>query len=255
MKQFIITPATGKRLIAKAMLKHPAITAARKKGTLVIIAGTTNGYIAEEMLAKIDKKASFSRNRFFRGIVLPPGGPKTKGGRLADQSGFPGDVVIQNGVWQRGKTIFDVVDDLKEGDVILKGANALDLENKKAAILIADSQSGTIGAALRVVVGRRVRLIIPVGLEKRVSGNLDEVIALMNEPGSEGPRLMPAPGEVFTEIDAINLLTGAKASLVSAGGVCGAEGSVWLAVTGKLSQEKAAESLIKSIAPEPAFCL
>jgi hypothetical protein len=26
-----------------------------------------------------------------------------------------------------GKTIFDVVDDLKEGDVILKAANALDL--------------------------------------------------------------------------------------------------------------------------------
>jgi hypothetical protein len=255
MKQFILTPAAGKRLIAEAMLKHPAIVAARKKNTIVIIAGTTNGYIAEEMLSKIDKRASFSRSRFFRGIVLPPGGPETKGGRLADQSGFSGDVVIQNGVWQKGKTIFDVVDDLKEGDVILKGANALDLENKRAAILIADTKSGTIGAALRVVVGRRVRLIIPVGLEKRVCGNLDEIVALMNEPGGKGPRLMPAPGEVFTEIDAIELLTGAKAKLVSAGGVCGAEGSVWLAVTGKSSQEKAAEKLIKSIAWEPAFCL
>lgn len=255
MKQFIVTPAAGKRLIAKAMLKHPAIVAARKKNTIVIIAGTTNGYIAEEMLAKIDKKAAFPRVRFFRGIVLPPGGPKTKGGRLADQSSFPGDVVIQNGVWQKGKTIFDVVANLKEGDIILKGANALDVENKKAAILIADSKSGTIGASLRVVVGRRVRLIIPVGLEKRVSGNLDEVVALMNEPGGEGPRLMPALGEVFTELDAIESLTGAKAKLVSAGGVCGAEGSVWLAITGKSSQEKAAEKLIKSIAQEPAFCL
>ena len=255
MKQFILTPAAGKLLIAKAMLKHPAIMTARKKGTIAIIAGTTNGYIAEEMLAKIDKKAAFPRNRFFRGIILPPGGPKTKGGRLADQSGFPGDVVIQDGVWQKGKTIFDVVEDLREGDVILKGANALDVENKKAAILIADAKSGTIGAALRVVVGRRVRLIIPVGLEKRISGNLDEIITLMNAPGGEGPRLMPAPGEVFTELDAIALLTGAKANLVSAGGVCGAEGSVWLAVTGKPSQEKAAEKLIKSLAPEPAFCL
>jgi len=77
----------------------------------------------------------------------------------------------------------------------------------------------------------------------------------MNAPGGEGPRLMPAPGEVFTELDAIALLTGAKARLVSAGGVCGAEGSVWLAVTGKSSQENAAEKLIKSVAPEPAFCL
>jgi hypothetical protein len=66
---------------------------------------------------------------------------------------------------------------------------------------------------------------------------------------------MPAPGEVFTELDAIALLTGAKTRLVSAGGVCGAEGSVWLAVTGKSSQENATEKLIKSVAPEPAFCL
>lgn len=255
MKQFILTPAAGKRLIAKAMLKHPAITAARKKGTFVIIAGTTNGYIAEELLAKIEKKAAFARNRFFRGIIPPPGGPKTKGGRLADQSGFPGDIVIQDGVWQKGKTIFDVVEDLREGDVILKGANALDVENKRAAILIADAKSGTIGAALRVVVGRRVRLIIPVGLEKRVSGEIDESVALMNKPGGQGPRLMPVPGEVFTELDALALLTGCQAKMVAAGGVCGAEGSVWLAVTGKPSQEKEVERLIKAVAFEPAFSL
>jgi len=255
MKQFVITPAAGKRLIGKAMVKHPALAATRKKGTAVIIAGTTNGYVAEELLSKASKTKDFKRDRFFRGIVLPPGGPKTKGGRLADQSSFPGDVVIQDGVWQRSKTIFDVVDDLKEGDVILKGANALDLAQRRAAILIADSKAGTIGVAMRVVVGRRVRLIIPVGLEKRISGNLDEIVAMMNEPGGEGPRLMPVPGEVFTELDAIALLTGAKTYLVSAGGVCGAEGSVWLAVNGKSSEEKAAEALIKSVADEPAFSL
>jgi hypothetical protein len=255
MKQFVLTPAAGKRLIGKAIIKHPALIAARKKGTIVIIAGTTNGYIAEELLTKISKTKDFKRDHFFRGIVLPPGGPKTKGGRLADQSGFPGDVVIREGVWQRGKTIFDVVDDLKEGDVILKGANALDLAQRRAAILIADSKSGTIGAAMRVVAGRRVRLIVPIGLEKRIAGNLDDAVAMMNEPGGEGPRLMPVPGEIFTELDAIALLTGAKAKLVSAGGVCGAEGSVWLAVTGKSSEEKAAETLIKSIANEPAFNL
>ena len=253
MKQFVITPAAGKRLIGKAIVKHASLKVALKKGTIVIIAGTTNGYVAEELLSKTSKTKDFKRDRFFRGVVLPPGGPKTKGGRLADQSGFPGDVVIQDGVWQKGKTIFDVVDDLKEGDVILKGANALDLAQKRAAILIADFKSGTIGAAMRVVVGRRVRLIIPVGLEKRIVGNLNEIVAMMNEPGAQGPRLMPVPGEVFTELDAIALLTGAKAQLVSAGGVCGAEGSVWLVVNGKSSEEKAAETLIKSVADEPAF--
>jgi len=64
---------------------------------------------------------------------------------------------------------------------------------------------------------------------------------------------LPVPGEIFTEIDAIALLTGASTSLVAAGGVSGAEGSVWLIVSGKPSQEKAAEAFIKSVVAEPAF--
>jgi hypothetical protein len=184
---------------------------------------------------------------------MPPNRPTTSTGRLPDEGKFPGDVVIRKGVSEKGKTIFDMVDDLREGDIILKGANAVDLIQRRAAILIGDPKAGTIGVSLQAMVGRRVRLILPVGLEKRVYGNLDELAAKMNEPEAHGPRLLPVPGEIFTELDAITLLTGASASLVAAGGVCGAEGSVWLAVSGKPAQEKAAEVLIKSVVNEPAF--
>jgi hypothetical protein len=102
-------------------------------------------------------------------------------------------------------------------------------------------------------VGRRVRLILPVGLEKRICGDLDEIAAKLNSPGAQGPRFLPVPGEVFTEIDAILLLTGASAEIVAAGGICGAEGSIWLVVSGKSSQIYAAEELLKSISAEPAF--
>ena len=255
MKQFVITPAAGKRLIGKGIAKHPAVTKTLKKGMVVIIAGTTNWYVAEEILSALGGMKDLRRERFFRGIVLPPGGPKTKGGMLADQSGFPGDVVIKDGVWQKGKTIFDVVDDLKEGDIILKGVNAVDLIQKKGAILIAHPKAGTIGVSLQAVAGRRVRLILPVGLEKRVAENLDELAAKMNEPGAQGTRLLPVPGEIFTELDAIALLTGARAQLVAAGGVCGAEGSVWLAISGKSAEENAAVTLLQSVAGEPGFSL
>ena len=253
MKQFVITPAAGKRLIGKAIAKHVAVVKALKKNTVVIVAGTTNGHVAQEILAALGQAKEFKRDRFYRGIILPPNRPTTSTGRLSDEGKFPGDVIIRNGVYQKGKTIFDVVDDLREGDVILKGANAVDLIQRRAAILIGDPKAGTIGAALQAVVGRRVRLILPVGLEKRVYENLDELAAKMNEPGVHGPRLLPVPGEIFTELDAIELLTGASASLVAAGGVCGAEGSVWLVVSGSSSQEKATETLIKSIVNEPAF--
>ena len=253
MKQFVITPAAGKRLIGKAIAKHAAVVKALKKGTIVIVAGTTNGYVAEEILSEIGQAKAFQRDHFYRGIILPPNRPTTSTGRSYDESKFPGDVVIRNGVYQKGKTIFDVVDDLGEGDVILKGANAVNLIQRRAAILIGAPKAGTIGASLPAVIGRRVKLILPVGLEKRIYENLDELAAKMNEPGKQGPRLWPVPGEIFTELDAIALLTGASAQLVAAGGVCGAEGSIWLAVSGKPAQEKAAEDLIKSVVNEPAF--
>ena len=253
MRQFFLTPAAGKRLIAKAIAKHPHVLTALKGGTLVVVAGTTNGYVASELLEIIGQSKNFTATRFFRGIVLAPARPATESGMPADSTGFPGDVVIRNGVWEKGKTIFDVADSLKENDVILKGANAVSLDGRRAAVLIGDARAGTIGASLLAYYGRRVRLIIPVGLEKRIHGNIDELAALVNEPGAQGPRLLPVPGEIVTEIDAIGLLTGARAQLIAAGGVAGAEGGVRLAVSGEPAQEKDAMALLHFVAKEPAF--
>ncbi len=253
MKQFLITPSAGKRLIAKTIANHPAINKALKNGTVVIVAGTTNGYVAEEILKTHKIANDFSRKHFFRGINMPPTKKVTAEGRLADESKFPGDVVITNGVWQKGKTLGDVIDSLKEGDVILKGANALDLTRRQAAILIGHPKAGTIGLALPAVAGRRVRLIIPVGLEKRVNGDLNTLAAKLNAPGAGGYRLLPVPGEVFTELDALRALTAAEVELIAAGGVCGAEGACWIAVTGEEEQETFAEEIIASVADEPSF--
>jgi hypothetical protein len=249
MLQFVLTPGAGKRLIGKALAAHPAVRTASRSATLVIIAGTTNGFAAEEILLGLGQADGFSRKRFFRGIVLPPG-RTTETGRLPEESDFPGDVVIAKGIWQKGKTIFDVVDELKEGDVILKGANALDLTRKQAAILIGHPRGGTTISILQAAVGRRVRLILPVGLEKRIPGDLMDLAARMNAPGSSGFRLLPIPGEVFTEIEAIRHLTGAEAEMLAAGGVGGAEGAVWLALWGSPEQLAKAEELIREVSGE-----
>ena len=202
----------GKRLIAKTLATHPAIKKALKNGTVVIVAGTTNGYVAEEIFKCHHIEGEFSRKHFFRGIILPPTKNVTEEGRLENESKFPGDVVITRGVWEKGKTLADVVDSLKEGDVILKGANALDLTRKQAAILIGHPKAGTIGLALPAVVGRRVTLIIPVGVEKRVNGDLNVMAEKINASGMSGYRLLPVIGEVFTELDALTALTGTSVS-------------------------------------------
>lgn len=253
MKQFLITPATGKRLIAQALVKHYAIKKTFKKGTLVIVAGTTNGYVAEEILSMLKQGDGFSRKRFFRGIVLPDKIPRTNAGRLKDETGFPGDVVIVDGEWQKGLTIFDVVDDLKEGDIILKGANALNISSKQVGIYIGHPQGGTILAALQAHLGRRVKLILPVGLEKRISEDINAIAWKLNQPDIKGPRMLPLTGEIITEIEAIKILTGAQATLVAGGGVAGAEGSVYLALDGSKKALKQIEMILSTISSEKPF--
>lgn len=249
IKQFVVTPSAGKRLIAKGMAEHPRIKAVLDKGRLVIIAGSTNGYVAEELLARRGQAPAFQREGFRRGAVVPPGFDGLADGKLA------GDVILTDGVWRqqdRAKTIFDVAADLDSRDVVLKGANALDLARRRAAVYIGHPQAGTIGAVLPGVFGRRVGLIVPIGLEKRVPGDLAELADELNGPAADGLRLLPLPGEVFTELDAIALLTGAEARIAAAGGIYGAEGAVYLAVKGEAEQLQAVEALIASVANEPA---
>ncbi len=248
MRTYVVTPAAGKRLIARALVRHPAVQTALQKGTLVIVAGTTNGYVAEEILRTVGQDSGFSRARFFRGVTVPPGESLS-----FDASEFPGDVILVRGRRLEGKTILHVLDEMGEGDVILKGANALDLRTRRAAVLIGDTRGGTAAAAMQAVVGRRVRLIVPVGLEKRVATDPWELAARLDAPGSTGPRLLPVVGEVVTELEAIALLTGATAELIAGGGVCGAEGSVWLGVEGTEEQVAAAATLLGELLAEPPF--
>ncbi len=244
MKQFCLTTAMGKRLIGKAIAAHPDIQAVLKQGTLAIIAGTTNGYIAEEILTALGQADGFTRAGFRRGFTTAPGA-------RASKAEFSGDVILVDGQWQRGKTIDQVADQLKMGDIVLKGANAFDRRGQ-AAVQIGHPHGGTVLVALQAVVGRRVRLIVPVGLEKRVTEEVNLLVRLCNAPGGEGPRLMTLPGgEVFTEIDALRLLTGVDAHLLAAGGIYGAEGSSWLGVWGTAEQKEAASALIKSLEGEP----
>ena len=94
MKQFVVTSSMGKRLIARGVVKHPAVAAAMKKGRLAIVAGTTNGYVAEEVLSALGQTDGFTRAGFRRGTTTPPG-------FTAPQTPPTSDVVIVDGVWMK----------------------------------------------------------------------------------------------------------------------------------------------------------
>lgn len=251
VKQYLVTPASGKRIIAKAFLNIPRVNDALENNTIVIIAGTTNAYIAEEILCKIGQLSDFSKNRFFRGITLPPNKPNPQNSN--DENPFIGDIIIKKGKWLKEKTIFDIVDNLQKGDIILKGANTINIEKKQAGIYIGHPTGGTISAALQAVIGRRVELFLPVGLEKRVPGDIYEIAQKINALNAKGPRILPVSGQLITELEAIEILTGAEVELVASGGVCGAEGSYWLAASGKKEEIEKVDKLIESTTDEENF--
>ncbi len=187
-------------------------------------------------------------------MSLPPTFKTTEHGRLPGIT-FSTDLVIRKGEWLQDKSLFDIVAELNDGDIIFKGANAVNLKKKEAAVLIGHPQGGTTVVALQAIAGRRVRCIIPVGVEKRVEEDILQLAATVNSSQVDGYRMLPLPGEVFTELDALKSLTGVEAKIMAAGGVCGAEGAVWLLCSGTSAQEKKAQEILKGIEKEPPFVL
>ena len=236
-----LTVSAGKRLIAKGIAAHPAVRKALDSGTVVITHGTTNAFIAQEVV-----DAAFERSRFVTGHAKPADydGPKLS-------SELPA-VVLKDGN-REDVALDDVVPELGPGDVVLKGANALNYELQQAAVLIGHPQGGTLATLLGRIVAGRVTLIHPCGLEKAVPGDLDDTAAILAEPDGRGPTLWVSPGSVFTELEALEALCDVSAIPVAAGGIGGAEGACWLAVHGEKTALDQAEAFLDSVRGEPAF--
>jgi hypothetical protein len=254
----ILTVAESKRLIGKAVAQMPIVKDALANGMVIIIKGTTNAYVAEEITGQ-----KVSHAAFVTGRIEPEKGAKN----------LPPTKPVNHIILEKGKIVNiplpEAAKKLKAGDVVMKGANALDYKNKMAAINILDPAGGTTGITMPFIIARKVNLVIPVGLEKLVAGDLMDTTLKMREPveslpvpsggsktlfpGNNIPSMWLVTGEIVTELEAIKILTGATAFQSSAGGVSGAEGGVWLVFRGTRDQVKKALELVKSIQGEPPY--
>lgn len=243
--QISLTPAAGKQLIALALKQNKELMEALRNHTVAIVAGTTNTYIAKALLEVIGEKG-FTGCHFFRGIVSGQPVP-------SDLPEMDGDVIIEKGQWIHGKVIQEIAPTLKAGDIILKGANAVDLKTGEAAVLIGHPEGGTLAGIMQASIGRRVRVMVPVGVEKRVDGPISALCSLCNDPEASGVRLAQAPGKAYTEIDAIRELTGAEATLIAAGGICGYEGIAWFQCTGTDEQLNNLKKIAAQVRDTPAY--
>jgi len=246
---FSLTVSESKRLIAKGVTKLPCVQRAMGKGLIAVCKGTTNAYVLEELLGK-----SVEKTGYVLGATIP-----VKGAARAQllPTSIP-DVVLRDGQPPSElPTVQDAFKVMGRGDVVIKGANALDYMHKLAGVLIGHPEGGTAGGFVGPMHGRRFGLVIPVGLEKQVVGDLRaaEVDLLSAGPDKyTGPSLWVLHGEIVTEIEALRLLTDAEAVQIGAGGVGGAEGAVWLMVKGSEEAVSRATALVEQVQGEPAFC-
>jgi hypothetical protein len=224
----------------------PVVKKAMKNGMVVIATGTTNSYVLEELWGKrIDKR------RYRSGITTPA---------APEKHGAPQEEALPDIVFRRGEVVkeldrFNAVNEMKTGDVYLKGANALDYTRKIVGVLIGSSTGGTVGAVIGHLIGKKCRFIIPIGLEKLVYKDINQLHELTSTEDSEGPNLWPLKGTIITEIEALNLLTGVNATLLAAGGVAGAEGAIRLLLDGTEEHVETAVQLVTSIKGEPRYLL
>lgn len=242
---FVLTVAASKRLIAKGVAALPEVKLAKEHGRLIIGNGTTNAYVAEELLGKdIDKTL------YTAGVIT--------GGRYCATSSTErlAPICFESGSVAK-RPWGEILADFDQDDVFIKGANAIDTAGN-AGILVADKNGGTVGKALGPVLARGGHFIIPVGLEKLIPSvpKAAQVMGIKRHDISLGlgsGMIVVSQGHVITELEALHILFGVQATLVSSGGVAGSEGAVGLVVEGNEHQIEDCMALINRIKGEPAI--
>ncbi len=242
----VLTVAEGKRLIAKSIAQLPQVQMAMKDGIVIICRGTTDTYVAEELIGE-----KFPHGPFTTGKIYPSKNAK----KVSGQNPIP-EIVLVNGKWDKDMSFMEALEKLKGGDVVIKGANALDYKNKLAGVCIGAPDSGTTGKFMPYVVARKAHLIIPIGLEKQVTTDLVTLSKKMMEPVeslSYVPSMFLLNGHIVTEIEAVKAFADVEVFDAASGGIGGAEGSTWLVVRGTKEQVQKAMDVINSVLGEKPF--
>lgn len=246
-----LTSEESKRLIAKGIAALPVVQKAREKGIIGLCVCSSARYVAEELLRE----------------PLPASAPYICGfvsrhGLFAVSDDKAGkQLVLVNGeaVWLDWpkENITKYIKCMDAHDVIIKSGNILD-PNRKVGTLVGESNGGEYGKYLPYILARGITLIVPMTLNKSVPYPLDEIVLEIGITKISPRRthgkpcgMLPMPGLVVTECDALKTLTGVRALPVAMGGIGDGQGTVTLLLFGQEKGVENAWSLIESIKGEP----
>ena len=244
---FTLIPVESKRLIAKAVVQMEEIKIAKQEAYIVLNGGTTNGYIAQEMLGMRDlEPQKFTAGTNTHRLLCVTDADK--------RTPFP--IILYKGEGS-SKTIPDVLQDFHIETVLIKGANAVDPEGN-VGVISSGFDGGTIGATYGTAFSQGLKDIFAVGLEKLVA-SVKEASAwagaktLDYTMGADFGIFCIPNGTVVTEIEALKILADVEAKHVASGGVGESAGAVVLVIKGEEANVRKAISIVESIKGEPAL--
>ncbi len=220
----VLPPGAARRLIARGVARLPEVERAREGGLIVVALGTTNAYVAEELLGKPIERERFCAGYIGEALAWLP--PERQARPLVLRKGEPVDLSLD-----------EVLPDLGAGDVVIKGANVLDPAGV-CGVFMASPLGGTVGRLAASALARGVELVIPVSCAKSIHGFVSELAPELGigrvAHATGGPvGLFPLVGKVVTELEAIALLYGIHAHHIATGGVGPGTGSVTLLLGGE----------------------
>lgn len=230
--QFTLTVAEGKRLIAKGVAAMPEVRKALEAGLILLKGGTTVSAIAEELCGQ---KLRISGRITPRGTVSA-GNPNPGGAHL---------MLLRKGIPEpcEGR-LKEAALSMGPGDVAICGANIFDTQGN-AALMAGKDLGGETGSVYPSLEAEGIRCIVAAGLEKLSPEPLREASRAAGRKTAAWATgmavgLIPIPGQIITELDALSILGYGNRWLIGRGGIGGAEGACTFLVEG---DEKALEQL------------
>lgn len=241
---FTLTPSESRRLIAKGVAAMDKVKRALENAYVIIAGGTTNAYVLEELLNKQVEPQRFTVGISCRGVLCITDPDRREQLPVILHRGEPVQVTIK-----------EALEDFHKDTIVIKGANAVDPEGN-VGVITSGFDGGTVAQIIGTVTSQGLGYIVPVGLEKLVPSVKKAVQVtgakfLDYTMGADFGMYCLVKADVVTEIRALEILFGVKATHVASGGVGGNEGAVTLVVEGEDEKIKAAVKLLNSIKGEP----
>lgn len=237
----VLTHSECKRLIARGIKEHDEVKYALKEGKIFVSRGSTTAYILEELTGE-----PFEKKHYVAGQMTGDKQNLYRYGSLKGEKRLK-EVVLEKGVKREIENLQDELKKFEPGDIIFKGGNTLGTDGI-AGVYMAHPEGGTIGGILPHALARGIDVIVPISLSRTIDDSVWELSQILGSQTIDPEYcmglpigIMPVPGEVFTELEAFDVLyPEINVFHIGSGGVGDGEGSLHFFLVGEEADVKRA---------------